>query len=116
MHLNCQTTGALGKISLELSTGCVPNSPITYAANTPYRINIQLTQGPSSKEKMTVCADGPGGAVLGTISGTGAAAVGQNFNAAIGMTGEEPHTSGYAYYWRNVIVSTTGQYSTTSCF
>jgi hypothetical protein len=116
VHINCQTTGALGKISLELSTGCVPNSPITYAANTPYRINIQLTQGPSSKEKMTVCADGPGGAVLGTISGTGASGVGQNFDAAIGLTGEEPKTSGYYYYWRNVIVSTTGQYSTTNCF
>jgi hypothetical protein len=116
VHLNCQNTGGHGKISLELSTGCVINSPITYVANTPYRINIQLTQGPSSTEKMTVCADGPGGAVLGTITGTGAASAGLNFNAAIGMTGEEPHTSGYNYYWRNVIVSSTGQYSTTSCF
>ncbi len=116
VHFNCEASGDLGKISLELSTGCVPNSTIPYAANTPYRINIQLTQGPSSKENMTVCADGPGGAVLGTLSGTGASGAGQNFDAAIGLTGEEPKTSGYNYYWRNVIVSTTGQYSTTSCF
>jgi len=35
---------------------------------------------------------------------------------ALGMSGEEPQVSGYTYSWRNVVLSLTGQFSTTSCF
>jgi hypothetical protein len=66
---------------------------------------------------MTVCADGPGGAVLGTVTNSaGPASVSFNVGMVLGVNGEEPATAGYTYEWRNAVFSIGGRYSTTSCF
>jgi hypothetical protein len=90
---------------------------LAYTPNTAYRINVFMNQDLSKPQYMTVCADGPGGAVLGTFTGTGVSGqFAQNNAIKMGITGEEPSIAGYTYYWRNAVFSTGGQYSATSCF
>jgi hypothetical protein len=106
-----------GKWCLESSNGggCQESeTPFAYAPNTNYRINIQMAGLSGTVDKLTVCQDGPGGSVLGTITATSAATSYGVSTIRLGITGEEPTTSGYHYYWRNIVVG--GTYSTTGCF
>jgi hypothetical protein len=81
-----------------------------------YRVNMQINNYPAPTNYMTVCADGPGGAVLGTWSNGAVAAYAVDDVLVLGISGEEPKVAGYTFSWRNVAVSFTGQFSTTSCF
>jgi hypothetical protein len=106
-----------GKWCLESSNGggCQESgTPFAYAPNTNYRINLQMAGISGTVDKMTVCQDGPGGSVLGAITATSAATSHGVRGVHIGITGEEPTTAGYHYYWRNIVVG--GTYSTTGCF
>jgi hypothetical protein len=107
-----------GKWCFEVSSGlgCQEGTvPFAYAPSTNYRINFISYGGLSGKtNQMVVCADGPGGAVLGTIDGSTETITSGISAIQIGITGEEPTTAGYHYYFRNVVVG--GKFSTTSCF
>lgn len=63
--------------------------------------------------KMTICNDSTG-AVLGTATAVADASNAGIVAVDIGVTGEEPTTSGQIYYYRNLVIG--GIYSTGSCF
>jgi len=108
---------ANGKICFETKNGgCGGQTTLAYRPNTAYRVNMQINNYPAPTDYITVCADGPGGAVLGTWSNQPVATYAVDDVVALGMSGEEPQVSGYTYSWRNVVLSLTGQFSTTSCF
>lgn len=112
LHVSGAVCG-FGNACLETGPG-VSTQRLAVTANTPYRVNLQLNQGPSATNRMTICS--ASGTVLQTFTNAGAAASNPMNIAAVGFRGEEPTTAGYNYYWRNVVVSLSGQYSTTSCF
>ncbi|HEX4284564.1 MAG TPA: hypothetical protein VHZ28_05695 [Terracidiphilus sp.] len=107
-----------GKICFETQggSGCTPQTMLDYTPNMAYRVNMQINNYPAPTNFMTVCADGPGGAVLGTWSNGAVAAYAVDDVLVLGISGEEPKVAGYTFSWRNVAVSFTGQFSTTSCF
>jgi len=111
-----------GKICFETEAeavsgpGCNDQTQLDYAPNTAYRVNMQINNYPATTNYITVCADGPGGAVLGTWSADAAAGNSADDVLVLGISGEEPAVAGYTYTWRNVAVSLTGNFSQTSCF
>jgi hypothetical protein len=107
-----------GKICFDTQggSGCAGQTTLAYSPNTAYRVNMQINNYPAPANYITVCADGPGGAVLGTWSSGVVAANVVDDVLGLGITGQEPPVSGYTYSWRNVVLSFTGQFSTTSCF
>jgi len=109
-HFCLESTGTGG--------GCSSSEGGTYAANTAYRVNF-LTSGytTAGADKMVVCTDGPGGSVLvGSITGPGTSSQHYMNELDIGLTGEEPTTSGYHYYIRNIVVAPGDLFSTAGCF
>jgi hypothetical protein len=114
VHLSPQ---ANGKICFETKNGgCAGQTTLDYSPNTAYRVNMQINNYPAPTDYITVCADGPGGAVLGTWSNQAVATYAADDVVALGISGDEPQVAGYTYSWRNVVLSLTGQFSTTSCF
>jgi hypothetical protein len=107
-----------GKICFDTvgGSGCAGQTTLAYSPNTAYRVNMQINNYPTPANYITVCVDGPGGAVLGTWSSGVVAANVVDDVLGLGITGQEPPVSGYTYSWRNVVLSFTGQFSTTSCF
>lgn len=97
-------------------SGCASQTTLAYTPNTAYRVNMQINNYPATTNYITVCADGPGGAVLGTWSNGATAGYAVDDGFVLGVSGEEPAVAGYTYSWRNVVVSFTGQFSTTRCF
>jgi len=97
-------------------SGCAGQTTLAYSPNTAYRVNMQINNYPATTNYITVCADGPGGTVLGTWSNGATAGNAVDDVFVLGVSGEEPAVAGYTYSWRNVVVSFTGQFSTTSCF
>jgi hypothetical protein len=116
--LNNFPTGQAVQLSGSLPTGF--SASTTYYVINPTSTTIQLsaTSGgsaitPTSSASPTVvfeptnilvvCTPGPGGAVLGTISNIAlASSISEIIDSAvIGITGEEPSTSGYTYVERD---------------
>ncbi len=82
---------------------------------TPYRVNLRLTYGGTGATyQMVVCNDATPGTALQAFSLTGLYS-GDPYLLRLGMLGEEPKVAGYNYFWRNVVLSNTGTFSTTSC-
>ncbi|HUB29460.1 MAG TPA: hypothetical protein VL967_07175 [Terracidiphilus sp.] len=108
-----------GKICFETKAGpgCASQTTLAYTPNTAYRVNMQVNNyAGATTDYITVCADGPGGAVLGTWTAQATTANAVDDQLVLGISGEEPAVAGYTYTWRNVDLSLSGQFSTTSCF
>ena len=107
-----------GKICFETKngSGCTGQTQLDYAPNTAYRVNMQINNYPATTNYITVCEDGPGGAVLGSWTNGATSGNAVENTMVLGFSGEEPMVAGYTYSWRNVVVSLTGRISSTSCF
>lgn len=111
LHLS---PGGNGQFTLETSNGGSGAAAGTYAPNTAYRVNILFNGTTGTTDKMTICQDGPGGSVLATLTANSANTNNGAIAMDLGLTGEEPTTSGYHYYFRNVVAGFP--YSTTKCY
>jgi len=96
-----------------ISTQQLPYS----ASQAPYRVNIQLNEysgsGPGQTNKMILC-DKNGNVVLNATV-TGPTTAYPINGLELGITGEEPATAGYYYWWDDVVVSLSGEFSSTAC-
>ncbi len=94
------------------SKGTTSTTSIAYTPGNLYRINIQLNEGPSATNYLTVCSST--GALLGSLTATGSSTAYAPGAIEMGISGEEP-TYVANYYWSNYVVSMTGLFSRTSC-
>jgi hypothetical protein len=109
------TVHGAGNIGMETNVGGATGN-YAVSPNTAYRINMLYTSGTSPTQYMVVCPDNNWNSVIGVSTGTGVTSSPAAAQIEMGIPGEEPTAAGYQYWWRNVVISSTGTpFSTSAC-
>jgi hypothetical protein len=95
-----------GELYLETDLG-ISASYLSYAASTRYDFLVNMQDGTTATQTLLVC-NGSTGVLLATLSRTGSPSA-NNKSVFMGITGEEPTTSGYVYQWFNYRVYLNGK-------